>query len=281
MKRFVIALGLSAAWATACFYPASRGRALEDRATVQEQELKDMEQKLSATLPKIDEKINEVTKALEALDRAARRSDADIGVRLQKTVEDLGQLRGQVDTYLFKIGELEKGIQKLQDTIDQRFGDLQGTDAAKVASARRKFDELQKPTDKRQYLALADSKFAEGDALLSRALYDEFIKKWPKDDLTGDARFGRGETYYAEDKCREALAEYGKIIQDYPKSRSAPKAYLHSADCFSKLKMRDDARLALEEVIKSYPKSDAAKEARTRLAAMDKSKKPAPRKAKK
>ncbi len=275
MKRFTIALGLGVACAPGCFYPSSRGRALEDRITLEEQELKDMEQKLSATLPKIDEKISEVTKALEGLDRAARRSDADIGVRLQKNVEDLGQLRGQVETYLFRIGELEKGLKKLEENTDQRLGDLQGTDAAKASAAHRKFDELQKPTDKVKYLALAQTNLKEGDYLVSRLLYEDFIKKYPKDELVGEAHFGRGETLYADDKCREALAEYGKVIQDYAKSRSAPNAYLQSAECFSKLKMKDEARLALEELIKSYPRSDAAKTAKVRLAAMDKSKKPA------
>jgi tol-pal system protein YbgF len=271
MRRLTIALGLGLAFAPGCFYPASRGRALEDRAAAQEQELKELEQKLSATLPKIDEKISEVTKALESLDLAARRSDADIGVRLQKEVEDLGQLRGQVETYLFRIGELEKSVKK----VEENTGDLQGTDAAKAAAARRKFDELAKPTDRAQYLALAHTNLKEGEYLVSRLLYEEFIKKWPKDELVGEAHFGRGETLYADDKCREALAEYGKVIQDYAKTRSAPNAYLQSADCFSKLKMKDEARLALEELIKTYPKSDAAKTARARLAAMDKSKKSA------
>jgi len=265
-----IALALIAACAPGC-YPASRGRALEDKITLQEQELKDMEQKLSATLPKIDEKIAEVTKALESLDLAARRSDADIGVRLQKNVEDLGQLRGQVETYLFRIGELEKNIKKVEENTDQ----MQGTDSAKASAARRKFDELAKPSNRAQYLALAETNLKEGEYLVSRLLYEDFIKKWPKDELAGEAHFGRGESLYADDKCREALAEYGKVIQDYPKTRSAPNAYLQSADCFSKLKMKDEARLALEELIKTYPKSEAAKTAKTRLAAMDKSKKSA------
>ena len=62
------------------------------------------------------------------------------------------------------------------------------------------------------------------------------------------------------------------MIKDYAKSSTAPNAYLHSADCFGKLQMKEEARLALEEVVKSYPRSEAAREAKTRLAALDKSK---------
>ena len=258
--------------ASACFYPASRGRELEDKTARQEQEIKDLEQKIAATLPKIDEKIAEVTKALDSLDRAARQSDASVGVRLQKNVEDLGQLRGQVETYLFKIAELEKATKKFEENTDQKFGDLQGTDAGKAASTRRKFEELHKPADPKLYLAVADAKARDGDYALSRMIYEDFLRKYPKDQLTGDAHFGRGETFYSEDKCREALAEYGKVIQDYAKSSAAPNAYLHSADCFGKLKMNSDARLALEELVKSYPRSEAARQAKARLAALDKSK---------
>ncbi len=268
MKRLTLAVCLAAVFAPACFYPASRGKALEDKAALQEQELKDLQQKLAATLPKIDEKIAEVTKALESLDRVARRSDADIGVRLQKNVEDLATLRGQVETYLFRISELEKALKKQDETL----AELQGSDAGKAAAARRKFDELHKPSDPKLYLALANSKAKEGDYPLSRQLYDDFMKKWPRDELIGEAHFGRGETFYAEDKCREALAEYGKVIADYAKSPSAPSAYLRSGDCFGKLKMKDEARLALEELIKNYPRSEAAKEAKARLAALNKTK---------
>ena len=266
MKRLTIAACLAAVFAAACFYPASRGKALEDKAAQQEQELKDLEQKLAATLPKIDEKIDEVTKALESLDKVSHQSGADISVRLQRNVEELAALRGQVEIYLFKISELEKSLKKQDETVSE----LQGSDAGKVAAARHKFDELHKPADPKLYLALADSKSREGDYLLARQLYDDFMKRWPRDPLNGEAHFGRGETFYAEDKCREGLAEYGKVIADYPKSQSAPNAYLRSGDCFGRLKMKDEARLALEELIKNYPRSDAAKEAKARLATMNK-----------
>jgi TolA-binding protein len=63
------------------------------------------------------------------------------------------------------------------------------------------------------------------------------------------------------------------VLEEHPKSSSAPDAYLHSSDCFKKLKMQEESRLALEELVKNYPKSDAAKTAKARLAELDKAKK--------
>ena len=263
-----------------CFYPADRGRALEARIekldTTQAQlqaELTQTREQLAATLPLIDTKIAEVTKALQSLDTASRRSGADISVQVQKTVEDLSQLRGQVETYLYKIGELEGALARTTEETDKRLLALKGDEAMKEAEARRKAEELKRPADKKEFLSLAQEKARAGDLALARQLYSEFLKKWPKDALAAEAHFGLGEAYFSEDKCREALFEYGKLLQDYPKADSTPNAYLRSSECFKKLKMQEESRLALEELVKNYPKSDAAKTARSRLAELDKAKK--------
>ncbi|MDC0709304.1 tetratricopeptide repeat protein [Stigmatella sp. ncwal1] len=266
-----------------CFYPANRGRALEtkvDRLTADNtrmtEELKQAREQLSATLPRIDEKVAEVTQALESLDKASRRNDADIGIQLQKTVEDMAQLRGQVETYLYKITELETSLARVTEESEKKLLALQGSAAVKEAEAKKQAEALQRPTDKKEFLTLAQEKAKAGEVLVARQLFSEFLKKWAKDALAGEAHFGLGETYFGEDKCREALFEYGKVIQDHAKTPSAPEAYLRSSDCFAKLKMKDESRLALEELVKSYPKTDAAKKAKAKLAELDKAKKPAP-----
>ncbi len=282
MRRLaLIALPLMLA---GCFYPADRGRSLEkdvkkigETQAQLQTELRQTREQLNATLPLIDEKVAEVSKALKSLDTASRRTGADIGIQLQKTVEDLAQLRGQVETYLYKIGELEAALAKTNEETEKRLLALKGDEALKAAEAKKKAEELKRPTDKKEFLALAQAKVKEGDVALARQLYSEFLKKWPKDALAAEAHFGLGETYYSEDKCREALFEYGKLLQEYPKADSTPDAYLRSSDCFKKLKMQEESRLALEELVKGYPKSEAAKTAKSRLAELDKAKKAAPK----
>src|SRR5262249_10557145 len=153
------------------------------------------EQSLSDTLKRereqfrttLDHKLTEVTAALDSLDKASRRSGADIGVQLQKTVEDVAQLRGQVDTYVHRIEELETGLQKMSQETDQRLAELKGPEAAKAAEAQRKAAELKRPNEPGAFLSLAKGKLEEGDNALARQLFWEFLKKWPKDPLAGDA----------------------------------------------------------------------------------------------
>lgn len=277
MRHGTISLWMCTALASGCFYPADRGRALEakvDRMKEENEELlaelRRQQEKLTATLPKVDAKMAEMSEALESLDRAARRSDADIGVQMQKSIEDVAALRGQVETYLHRISELEAGLARISEDTRPR-----------QADAQRKTEEVARPTDKKEFLAFAQDKAKSGEHAVSRQLFAEFLKKWPKDELSGEAHFGLGESFFSEEKCREALHEYGQVIQHHSKTRSAPQAYLRSADCFAKLKMLDESRLALEEVVRSYPKSEPAKLAKTRLAQLDKAKKVPPKKGKK
>jgi len=90
---------------------------------------------------------------------------------------------------------------------------------------------------------------------------------------------GLGQSYQGQEKCREALYEYQKVVQNHGKSEQAPKALIGSSDCFGALKMAPESRLALETVVQEYPRSPEAPIAKERLAALDRAAKPAAPKA--
>jgi tol-pal system protein YbgF len=259
-----------------CFYPADRGKALEVKLQKLEGENEHLRAELEKTrgevLPRVDEKIQQVTRALDSLDRASRRSDADASLLLQKTIEDVAALRGELEASQHRISELRAALEGTQAELEKKVLQIMGPEAVKQYESRRKLEEIERPNDPKAFLELAHSRAKAGEATVARRLYDEFFKKFPKHELRGEAHFGLGEIWYGEQKCREALFEYGKVIQDFPKTPSAPQAYLRSSECFSQLKMNDESRLALEEVVKSHPKSDAAKTARARIAELDRKK---------
>jgi len=239
-----------------CFYSSEAGKTLETRVDKLDKDLradqKAQAEKLDHQLPRIDQKIAEVTKALDSLDQASRRSGADTSVQLQKVIEDLAQLRGQVEAYTHNL-----------DALQDR--------AAAVDKKAAPADDVPRPTDKKEFFALAQSKAKSGDIQTARALYLDFIRKWPKDDLAGDAHFALAESYYGQDNCPEALPEYGQLIKSFGKSKSVPLAYVRSGDCFARLKNPEAARLAYEQVVKDYPKSSEAKLAQKGLSGLKKS----------
>lgn len=252
-----------------CFYPADRGRALElrvDKLDDGDQALKKQlaaeQQKLQTLAPEVEAKLAEVSQALAELDKAEHQSGADTGVRLQKTVEQIADLRGQLQLYQHRIEVLESDVTALQKTASAHA-------AVAVPPTPKAPPPLVRPKTARAYLKLAEEK-TKSDLQLGRQLFRELLKKWPKGKVAGKAHFELGETYYGEhDGCRQALYEYGKVIQNFPKTKSAPTAYLHSGDCFAKLKMHKEAKLAYRELIRGFPKSSAAKSARKKLVELE------------
>jgi tol-pal system protein YbgF len=250
-----VALCLGALLLGGCFYSSEAGKNLETRVDKLDKDLraeqKAQAEKLDQQLPRIDQKIAEVTKALDSLDQASRRSGADASVQLQKVIEDLAVLRGQVEAYTHNLDALES--------------------RAAASSDKKAAEDVPRPTDKKEFFALAQSKAKAGDLTTARALYLEFARKWPKDDLAGDAHFAIAESYYGQDNCPDALPEYGQLIKNFGKSKSVPLAYVRSGDCFARLKNPEAAKLAYEQVVKDYPKSSEAKMAQKGLSGLKKS----------
>lgn len=279
MARFRPQLDLALAAASAaglclagCFYPGDRGKLLESKVEKLAQDDAALDAKLNATLPKVEQKLSEMTRAMESLDKASRRSGADIGVQLQKAVEDVQQLRGQVETYLHRIDALEQGLKQLQQDTEKKLAEL-GQEQAKQAEAQRRAEQLKKPGTPKEMLELAEAKAKAGDLPLARQLYAEMLQKWPRHELAGDAEFALAESYFAEGKCEDALSHYGTVLKVHARLPQVPQALLHASECFRKLKMADASRDALEELVKNHPRSEAAKTARARLAELDKAKK--------
>lgn len=267
LSVFIVATSLAA-----CFFPADRGQLLESRVERLGDENKALKSALAEAQSKLEDTRAELKTALEQLDQASRTTGANINVKVDNAIQDVAQLRGQMESYQFKITELEARLAAQPSAAG-------GSPTTKPDEPKR--EEPRRPDDPKDFMKLAEEKAKAGENEVARKLFTEFLKKWPREELVGEAHFGLGELFFLDSKCREALYEYGKVIQDHPKTKSAAMAYLRSADCFRELKMTDEAKLALNELIKQYGKSEQAKLAKTRLVDLEKDKKPAPKGGKK
>ena len=247
---------------SACFFPADRGRVVENRLDGLASDNLKLKAELAETKTKLDEASTQLQTALDQLDRATRTTGANIGVKVDTALQDTAVLRGQVESQQVKLQELEAKLAALPTAPSTPVGNNTPPEPKK--------EELKRPDDPKDFLKLAEDKAKAGEPDLARKLYTEFMKKFPRDDGVGEAHFALGELFFGEQKCREALYEFGKVIQDFSKARSAPVSYLRSSECFKQLKMNDESRLALEELVKSFPKSEAAKTAKTKLAELRK-----------
>jgi TolA-binding protein len=248
----------TAALCLACIYPADRGKLLEQEVRALKADRDRHQEEIDAQRQQLSGKVIEVSTALEKLDKASRRSGADIGVQVEQMQTDLAQLRGQVEEYVHRVGELEKAVALTRDQQD-------AVAAGKGEEPPRKRSEpVERPTDKKAFAELALVKLAE-DAPAGRDLGTEFLKKWPKDALAAKIHLALGNSWFDKKEWRVALSEYGEIVKNFAKAPETPGALLKSSDCFASLKMPEEARVALEAILSDYPKSEAAAVAKTKL----------------
>jgi tol-pal system protein YbgF len=92
-----------------------------------------------------------------------------------------------------------------------------------------------------------------GQAVLD---FIDFIAKYPKHSLAGNAQYWIGEAYWAQRDYRQALVEFEKVSEYGP--GKAPDALVKIGLCHARLRDASRAEQAWQRVIREYPKSEAA-----------------------
>ena len=273
--------------ASACWVPVERGRQMEGRierlegeSEISAKQLDEQRAVVRERVAAADAKIAEVQRKLDELNATAHRSGADLAVNQDRLGEEVRRLNGTLEELSHRLELLDRAVAAQKNDTDARFAALRGAGALDEYEGRRKVAELKLPTSPGEFLALAQGQEAKGERALARALYEEFVKKWPSDARAADAHFRLGELWFGDKRWREAILEYGKVAQDFPRSDKAPDALLRTGEAMVALDLKDDARRLFEEVTARYPKSTAAARAKARLAELAPPKrKPPPKKA--
>jgi len=113
------------------------------------------------------------------------------------------------------------------------------------------------------FSALKDGRYAE-----SARRFQGFIDQYPNGELTGNAYYWLGESYYATQNYKIALESFQTLLSRYPQSQKAPDALLKVGYSQYELKQYDDARDTLTRVTQKYPDTTVARLAQGRLRAL-------------
>jgi tol-pal system protein YbgF len=100
--------------------------------------------------------------------------------------------------------------------------------------------------------------------LIQRGNYDQaevalksFVQQHPKDELTGNAQYWLGETYYVRNDFKNAAVAFAEGYQKYPDSQKAPDNLLKLAMALGQQGQKENACVALRQLEKRYPDASA------------------------
>jgi TolA-binding protein len=205
----------------------------------------------------LEAKLKELQDVLDQATEVLKRGSADVGAQVEQIRDQLNETSGQVAE-----------LQHRQDVVDQQITSQQSQLATMSASAssaqqpKPAVDPSQIPADKNAHFAAAYQAYQSADYDKARALWREYITRYPNDAKAGEAQYWIGASYTQQNKPATALGEYRKVISDYAKSSAVNVALYGMGDAFYRLHACTDAKSAVAALIKRKPDSTLGERAK-------------------
>jgi tol-pal system protein YbgF len=96
------------------------------------------------------------------------------------------------------------------------------------------------------------------DYALAEKSFSSFIKNNPANELTPDAHYWLGESYFQRHKYQDAADAYLVVVRNYEKSEKAPESLLRLGQSLAALGQKEMACASLGEVNRKYPRASAS-----------------------
>ena len=193
-------------------------------------------------------KLDELAEGLERARALLTRDSADVGAQVQAQQQKMAELEGKLDELTHNLTDLIEQTAKARSEIDERLGKIGTSKPGEVS-----LDPGQIPADRAAHFSAAYEAYKAADQDKARALFKEYVTRYPTDAKAGDAQYWIGATYLVQNKPATALGEYRKVIALYPKSAAVDTALYGMADAFFRLHACTDAKGALDALAKRKP----------------------------
>ncbi|MBI1749736.1 MAG: tol-pal system protein YbgF [Acidobacteria bacterium] len=222
----------------------------------------------------VDEK-NAVLKTLveQSLD-AVNKLNTTLGV-LQKSIQDVQANSGaRIDTLTTQVQALADNLEEVKSRLgklNQQMGEaqsvLQSLDAkiAGGAPAQPPGGAATPPPSADALYSNALRDFTGGKYDLARQQFLDYLKFFPENDFASNAQFYLGEILYAQKQYPEAIAEYDKVLDNYPKSFKLGAARLKKGMALLEMGQKASALRELREVVRRHPATEEERRARAKL----------------
>ena len=193
---------------------------------------------------------------------------ADLITRIDALQNELNLLSGRVEELEYKLRGQTQQIEKRLDLVSSRVPPPDG-----VSEQLLNADEEALKSNSGQSAMLYKSGLAQirtGDFEAARSTFTSFVESNPNTAYTDNALYWIGITWEMVGDYNKAIVSYSDTYQKFPAEDYAPIAIYQISECFNKLGDKKNANLMLQKLIDDYPKSRSAQQARAQLGATKK-----------
>lgn len=224
--------------------------------------------------------VNRMQKAVDGVEQSVQQAQARTNTRVDALTTQMQSLRDAVDELSARLGRISQQLAETQ-------GVLQSVDArlaspppatppaggeqppppqpAPPAASAPAAPAPQRPPSATALYDNALRDFINGNYDLARQQFLDYLSYYGRTERAGNAQFYLGEILYRQGDYRGAIAEYDKVLAQYPTNAKVAGAQLKKGYALLELKEREAGMRALQTVIEKFPQSEEAKLARARL----------------
>lgn len=245
---FVLSVALAVATPLSGCLTTSAGEEIRTTARAQEERIASLEAGSVQNREELDAKVRELEDVIERATQVVTRNSADAGAQVEAMKEQLARLEGVVEEMRHKLDAFTAEQAQYKADLEGRLA----TGAVKPG-VKPVIDPASIPPDADGHYKAGQAAYQANEHEKARALFREFLVRYPSDAKAGNAQYWIGASYLQENKPAAALGELRKVISDHAKSTAVNVALFGMADAFFRLKACPDAANAADALIKRKP----------------------------
>ena len=206
--------------------------------------------------------VSKLNTALGSTQRIVQDVQANSGARLDSMSTQVQGLADNLEEVKARLGKVNQQLAEMQNTLQSLDSKIAGGTPAPAAGGAPPSG----PPPSADLLysnGLRD--LAGGKYDLARQEFLDYLKYYPDTDLASNAQFYLGEIDYTQKQYKEAVGEYDKVLQNYPKSFKLAAARLKKGMALIELGQKAGAIREFREVVRRFPGTDESRRASAKL----------------
>jgi len=218
--------------------------------------------------------VNKLSGTMGSLQKSVQDVQANSGARLDTMSTQVQGLSDNLEEIKSRLGKLNQQLVDLQNAVQSLDAKVSGAapatgTATPTAGTTAPAGTSVMPSgaapsaDTLYSNGLRDIRSGKYD--LARSEFQDYLKYYGETDLASNAQFYLGEIAYSQKNYVQAISEYEKVLNNYPKSFKLAPARLKKGMALVEIGQKSSGVRELREVVKRYPGTEEDRLARAKL----------------
>jgi len=225
--------------------------------------------------------VGKLNGTMSALQKSMQDVTANSGARLDTMSTQVQGLSDNLEEIKSRLGKLNQQLVDLQNTVqsvDAKISGGGGAPSNSVApsgggtTSQPAFSSVPSSGAAGGAAPSADTLYSNGLRDITSGKYDlarqefqDYLRYYGDTDLASNAQYYLGEIAYSQKNYEQAVGEFDKVLNNYPKSFKLAPARLKKGMALIELGQKTSGVRELRDVIRRFPGTDEERRARAKL----------------